>query len=108
MDRISFKQFVKESKTQLLSAITNVPTVVRSYDLTKYCSLVLEDDNGDPETISLKPKNSILIEWKYPTPQTPELHSISIINHEEIDSDDKYNTQWTTEKFNKWLSRHTK
>lgn len=107
MDKLSFKQYL-ESKEQLLKAIANTPISVVEYEVKKYCSLPLGETEEDKRLVGLKPKQSIIVEWRYTTPNNPTPESVRLVGIKEIDEDEKHSTFWSGIKFSKWLSRHAK
>lgn len=108
MDKITFSQYIQQSKQQLITAIDSVPVVEKQYQVYKYCSLVVEDDDGELQTIGLKPNHKLSIKWRYDDPTNPTVDDIAVLCHEKVDEDDKYGTIWKPTKLAKWLMRHTK
>lgn len=106
MKKLSFKEYL-ESKQQLLQAISESPIQTLSYDVVKYCKLVV-GEKDDKQHIALKPKNQIVVEWKYlDVNSTPEPISIRFENTKDVNESEDYNTYWSGEKLKKWLSKNT-
>jgi hypothetical protein len=105
--KLTFKQYL-ESKEQLLKAIENVPVSINEYEVIHYCSLPLGEYEEDKELVGLKPKQKIVVEWKYDTVDDPTPVSIKLKGVQSIDEDDHYQTFWTGQKLQKWLKRHTR
>jgi hypothetical protein len=105
--KLSFKEYL-DSKQQLLNAIQNTPTSIVEYEVKKYCSLPLGETIEDSVDLSLKPKHTVIVEWKYEDLDNPAPTSISIITPNTMnDLDEKFNTFWSGAKLSKWLARHT-
>ncbi len=102
MTQLTFKQYL-ESREQLLKAIENTPIAVLEYNIKKYCSLPVGDNISEKQSISLKPKNTIIVEWCYENVDNPQPQSIRFPDSSD---DNEYNTFWTGKKLNTWLLRH--
>ena len=107
MYKPTFKQYL-ESKQQLLKAVEEYPRVVTEYSVVKYCSLVVEDENGDSVTASLKPKQTLIVEWICDDPINPQVASVMIDGCREVDPEHKFSTTWSRQKTHKWLNTNTK
>lgn len=105
MKKLTFKEYV-ESKEQLLQAIANVPTAVVEYEVKKYCSLPVGETEDEKSLIGLKPKNKVIVEWKYDNPTQPTPESIRTIGPHDVNEDEKFATFWSGVKLAKWLARH--
>lgn len=106
MDKLTFKQYL-ESKNQLLEAIKNTPTTIVEYEVSKYCSFTVGDDEDEKTLIGLKPKNKVIVEWRYDNIDDPTPASIQFVGSKDTD-DEKHSTFWNGTKVRKWLSRHAK
>ena len=104
---LTFKQYL-ESKEQLLKAIENVPVSTKVYEIVHYCAIPLGEYEEDKITVSLKPKQKIIIDWQYDSITHPTPLNIKLQGVVAIDEDEQYQTFWTNEKLQKWLKRHTK
>lgn len=107
MERLTFKQYL-DSKEQLLKAIENTPKAVYEYEVKKYCSLTLGETEEEKRLVGLKPKNRVVVEWRYDSIVDPTPETIRILGPKEIDEDEKFATFWSGSKLAKWLSRHAK
>lgn len=107
MDKLTFKQYL-ESKQQLLKAIENTPVAVIEYEVLKYCSLTLGESEEDTQIIGLKPKNKVIVEWRYDSLDNPTPDSIRVVGSKAVAEDEKQSTFWRGAKLTKWLTRHTK
>lgn len=105
MDKLTFKQYL-ESKEQLLKAIHNTPTSIIEYEVRKYCTLSVGELEIEKENINLKPKNTIIVEWRYDDINNPTPTNIKFKGLQDIDEGDQYFTYWNSDKFQKWLTRH--
>lgn len=104
---LSFKQYL-ESKTQLRQAIDQTPVAVNEYEVRKYCSIALGESKDDAKIIGLKPKQKIIVEWRYDNINDPTIVNIKLQGVIALDETEEFETFWTTAKFKKWLARHTK
>lgn len=107
MEKLTFKQYL-ESKDQLIKAMENVPVVVQEYEVRKYCTLTVGEDEEEKLAIPLKPKNRVIVEWQYDSVEHPLPLSIKVEGVSYIDETDTFNTFWSNEKLKKWLSVYTK
>lgn len=106
MEKMTFKQYL-ESKEQLLKAIANTPTSIIEYEVKKYCNISVGDNEDEKESISLKPKNTLVVEWRYDDVYNPTPTSIRFKGVKNLEEGDELPTFWTGKKLNTWLSRHT-
>jgi hypothetical protein len=107
MEKLTFRQYL-DSKDQLIEAMKNVPIAIQEYEVRKYCTLTVGEDEEEKLAIPLKPKNKIIIEWQYGNVDKPVPLSIKVEGISYIDGTDSFNTFWSNEKLKKWLSVHTK
>lgn len=107
MDKPTFKQYL-ESKEQLLKAIENTPVSVVEYEVRKYCSLTLGETEDEKTLVGLKPRQKIVVEWRYTTVDNPTPESIQFLGVKDLDEDEKHPTFWSGTKLQKWLARHAK
>ncbi len=105
--KLTFKQYL-ESKEQLRKAIENVPVSIQEYEVIHYCSLPLGEYEEEKTLISLKPKQKLVIEWKYDSLDDPTPLNIRVKGVQTIDEDEQFQTFWANNKLQKWLRRHTK
>lgn len=105
--KLSFREYL-DSKKKLLEAITVSPIQRSSYDVNKYCKLVVVMD-GEKQTILLKPLQQVIVEWKYdnidnPTPLSIRVEDIKAPILEEV----VYTTNWKGTKLTEWLNKNTR
>lgn len=105
MEKLTFKEYV-ESKQQLIDAIDSCPERTAVYNIRKYCKLPIGEGKEDNQQIVLKPKQKLIVKWKYFT-ETPNATSIQVADPNNIPSDDTFLTFWKSEKLIKWLNRNT-
>ena len=104
--KLTFKDYL-DSKHRLLEAIGTSPIQRSSYDVKKYCKLVVVQ-LGEKQTILLKPKQSVIIEWKYEDINNPTPLSIIVEDPKDLSSaETKYSTRWKGAKLKQWLSKNT-
>lgn len=105
MEKLTFKQYL-DSKDQLKQAIKNTPTTIVEYEIRKYCSLPVGESTDDSRLVTLKPKHSLIVEWRHDDPKNPLPLHIRVINPEELD--EEQSVFWSGSKLQKWLERHAK
>ena len=96
--KLSFKDYVI-SKNQLMDAIKQTPIQTSTYNVKKYCKLVIGESKNNKSSISFKPNNTIEVEWLYEDMDNPTPVSIIV----DGDSHDIY---WKGEKLTSWLSKN--
>ncbi|MGZ8924629.1 MAG: hypothetical protein ACXW2E_01975 [Nitrososphaeraceae archaeon] len=107
MKKLTFKQYL-ESKEQLLQAINNPPISTIEYEVRKYCTIPIGETESDKQLIGLKPKQKIIVEWKYDSITNPQPISISFFGLKDITESEQFSTSWTGSKLRNWLARHVK
>lgn len=107
MEKQTFKEYL-DSKAQLLKAIENTPTAVVEYEVKKYCSLTVGETEDEKTSISLKPRNTIIVEWRYDVPNDPTPEFVRLTGPADVDEHEKFQTFWSGSKLKKWLTRHTR
>ena len=105
--KLTFKQYL-ESKEQLRKAVDNIPIATSVYEVIHYCSLPLGEYEEEKTVVSLKPKQKIVVEWKYDSIENPTPLSIKIQGVQNIDEDEQFQTFWENKKLHKWIRRHTR
>jgi len=103
--KLTFKQYL-DSKEQLRKAIANTPISIVEYEVRKYCSFPVGEED-DKQLMGLKPKHRIVVEWCYDDIDNPTPNSIQLSGLTNIDESEKFTTFWTGAKLKKWLERHT-
>lgn len=103
--KLTFKEYL-ESKEQLRKAIANTPVSVMEYEVKKYCSLPVGEAEEDKTLVVLKPKQKIIVEWKYDDIDNPSIESIRFEGVITIDEDVEHLTFWNSTKLKKWLARY--
>ncbi len=106
MKKITFKEYL-DSKDKLLSALKESPVRIATYTIKKYCKIPVGESKNEKQYVALKPKNNVIVEWKYDDVDAPLPLSIQFDNVKNV-SDEKHNTFWTSERLQKWLIRNTK
>jgi len=106
MKKLSFKEHL-ESKQKLLAAISETPIQSITYDVTKYCKLVV-GTKDDKQHIPLKPGQKIVVEWEYsgdlttPTPKSITFHEVK-----DLANTTQFTTFWESVRLKKWLSKNS-
>lgn len=106
MDKLTFKQYL-ESKERLREAANSVPQQTATYDVRKYCKLVVGESKEEKEYIKLKPKNKIIVEWKYDDVDNPTCMSICF-EGTEVSQDQRFSALWAGDRLVRWLDRNAK
>ena len=107
MEKLTFKQYL-DSKSQLLKAIENTPVSIVEYEVSNYFTLMLGESDELKTTVSLKPKQRVIVEWHYNNINNPTPESIRLVGVKDIDEDEKHDVFWSSTKLTKWLTRHTR
>lgn len=101
MRKLTFKDYMN-SKEKLRQAIAETPVASSTYVVKKYCKLRLGESTETRQEISLKPKQRIVVEWRYDDIKNPEPESISFNDI----SPDEYDVYWSGAKLTDWLSKN--
>lgn len=104
MEKLTFKQY-RESKEHLLKSMANAPVSVIEYEIQKYCSLSI-GSMGDVRILELKPKQSIIIEWKHTALGVATLDAIRLVGINGINEQDIQTTSLPLNKLKTWLARN--
>jgi len=107
MKKMSFSEYLN-SKQVLQQAITESPVQTVSYSVMKYCRIPVGELKEDKQYITLKPKQKVLVEWKYTNYITPEILSLQFENVDDVELDESFDPYWTSQRLQKWLSINTK
>ena len=102
MKKLTFKDYV-ESKHTLRQAIKESPVQTVAYSIKKYCRIPVGVSKEDKQYIMLKPKQKVLIEWKYDDTTDPDVLSIQFENVDEVEGE-TFDAFWTSRRLQKWLS----
>lgn len=102
---LTFKEYL-DSKKQLEEALQKTPHVTLEYVVYKYCTLTVGEDKSSKESITLKPKQELIIEWAYFTPNKPTPISVTI-DHQLNESAISHVPFLDGHKLSKWLIRNT-
>jgi hypothetical protein len=100
--KISFKQFLEESKQQLLRAADAAPIHSKKYYATKYSNFRLGET-----VISIRPRYQIIVEWQYQDMLNPQPINIQVIQqNNDIVEIPLSNTD--PKKLVRWLNNNTR
>jgi hypothetical protein len=105
--KLTFKEYL-DSKNRLLEAIQKSPVQRSVYDISRYCKLAVYGEDDSKITLLLKPKQQVVVEWKYedvndPTPVHIRFEDEKNPTLNETD----YFTNWKGSKLKSWLSKNT-
>jgi hypothetical protein len=106
MHNLTFKQYL-DSKAHLIKSLGNTPIVVQEYTVRNYCSITLGEYDDDKVTVTLKPKNKVIVEWQYDSIECPSPVSIRLESRD-VSESETFATSWSSVKLKKWLHNHTK
>lgn len=106
MDKLTFKEYL-DTKQKLREAVENTPQRQARYKVRKYCKLVVGESKDEKQYISLKPKQTIVVEWMYNDFDNPTVMNIQFEDVKDVDSDSEYDTFWAGERLQRWLLRNT-
>lgn len=104
---LTFKQYL-DSKDQLKNRLEQTPYSIREYEIKKYCSISLGENEQDKIIVGLKPKQKIIVEWLYTDINNPDIVGIKIQGRNTLNEDQQYKMYWSSEKMRKWLARYTR
>jgi hypothetical protein len=104
--KLTFKEYLA-SKEKLREAVTKVPQRSSTYNVRKYCKLVVGESKDSKEQIALKPGHKICVDWLYEDIDNPSIVSLTFEGVSEIDGDQQFETYWQGSKLMKWLIRNT-
>lgn len=102
----SFKEYI-ESKTTLLEAAKKDPKATSTYNVRKYCKMVVGESKEAKDYVALKPKQKIHVTWLYEDMENPIPVSIQFENVDNIQLDDEFSTFWEGSRFMKWLDKNS-
>lgn len=105
--KLTFKQYL-ESKKQLHKAIENTPVTIVEYEVCKYCSIVIGETKEESSIVGLRPKQKIIVQWRYDNINNPTPDYVRIVGTTMLDESEEQITYWSGQKLQKWLSRHTR
>ncbi len=106
MAKLSFKEYL-DSKEKLREAVLKTPQRTASYNVRKYCKLIVGESKDSKEQVALKPKQKIIIEWLYTDVDNPTIVNMTFEGVKEIEAEEEYQTYWNGTKLLKWLNRNT-
>ena len=101
MRKLTFKEYMA-SKNKLRQAIQETPVASSTYLIKKYCKIRVGESRNARYEVALKPKQRIIVEWRYDDIKNPEPESI-IFDDVNTDEHDVY---WTGAKLTEWLSKN--
>lgn len=108
--QLTFRQYL-DSKDQLRKAIENTPVSIIEYEVRKYCSVSVGETKEEAETISLRPRQKLIVKWRYDNILNPTPDYIKVLGIDEDmiseGEDEEQQVFWTGYKLQKWLLRHT-
>jgi hypothetical protein len=104
MSKLTFKQFLLESREQLISAIDNTPISTVEYKISDYCALKI---NEGEHTFKLKPKNMLVVEWDCTDKYAPTPVSVSFKGLSQVDETTLFPISIPAKKFNKFIESHS-
>lgn len=105
-NKVTFKQYL-ESKNQLFEAIQKTPIQTNEYKVTKYCKLPIGESKSEKEIVALKPKQSIIVEWKYDDIDNPTILGVKFSGVSAIDESVEHKALWSGHRLQQWLFRNT-
>lgn len=106
MAKLTFKQYL-EGKEQLRKAIENTPMTIVEYEVRKYCSIAIGESKEDGMIVGLKPKQKLIIQWRYDNLENPTPDYVKFVGVTSLD-EEQQPLFWSGQKLHKWLIRHAK
>ena len=107
MKKITFKEYL-ESKEKLRQAISESPVYTATYSVKKYCKIPVGESKETKEYVALKPKQKVIVEWKYDDIDNPDIISLRFENVKDIATEELYEMFWTGTRLQKWLTTNTR
>jgi hypothetical protein len=104
--KLTFKEYL-DSKEKLREAVSKTPQRTATYNVRKYCKLIVGESKDSKDQVALKPTHRIVVDWLYEDIDNPTIVSITFEGVKEILPDDEFNTYWDGVKLMKWLNRNT-
>lgn len=104
--KLTFKDYL-ESKEKLREAVSKTPQRTASYNVRKYCKLIVGESKEAKDQVALKPNHKIVVEWLYTDVDNPTIVSMTFEGVKEVEPDQEYATYWEGSKLMKWLNRNT-
>ncbi len=102
MSQLTFKQYL-ESKEQLLRVIEKAPITIQEHLIKKYCSIPVNEQDGEKIMVHLKPKNKLIVEWDYTNKDKPIPLSVKFEGVIGLYEEDSYELIWNDEKIRQWI-----
>ena len=102
MKKLTFKEYI-ESKEKLRRAIQETPVASTYYVVKKYCKIRIGESREYRSEVALKPKQTIIVEWRYDDINNPNPISITL---DDISQEEKP-IYWSGQKLKNWLSKNT-
>lgn len=93
-----------ESRVQLLHAIDNPPISSVEYQIKDYCVVKI---NELVDSIKLKPKNTILVEWDCIDKHNPVPISIQFKGLSHLNENEHFTVTVSPKRFQKFINSHT-
>ena len=90
------------SKEKLRQAIQETPVASSTYVVRKYCKIRVGESRDKRYEVALKPKQHIIVEWRYDDIKNPEPESIVF----DDESPNEHEVYWTGAKLTEWLSKN--
>jgi len=107
MEKLTFKNYL-DSKDVLRKAISESPIHTITYKVKKYCRIPVGETKEVKQYIMLKPKQKVLVEWKYTDGLVPDVLSIQFLKVDDIYLNESFDPYWTSQRLQKWLTINTK
>lgn len=103
--KLTFKDYLS-SKQKLREAVTKTPQRTATYNVRKYCKLVVGESKDSKTQVALKPNHKICVEWLYTNIDNPTIVNMTFEGVTEIEPGEEFETFWQGIKLIKWLNRN--
>ena len=103
--KLTFKEYLA-SKEKLREAVSKTPHKTSTYNIRKYCKLIIGESKDSKTQILLKPDHKISVEWLYEDIDNPTIVNLVFEGVKELDNLENYTTYWDGWKLVKWLNRN--
>lgn len=103
---LSFKEYLASKDALKEAADATSPKRTAVYDVRKYCNLAVGETKEEKQSIPLKPKHQILVDWLYEDVDNPTPISIRIKGPTDVPEDESFAAFWRAERLAKWLEKN--
>lgn len=108
MDKLTFKEFIQNSKDQLVEAANQIPESEVEYEVRRYCRLPVSEGIDAKLSMSLKPKQKVYIRWLHEDVENPTPIGVRLGGLSNVDNQTQFDLSWKSSKVHSWLEKNTR